>query len=148
LIRFDSSEGALVLTTRSRGLPSEGVVILPNEGTKPMPFWRESAYEFLDQGFWKESGFHEAWERFRPIASDRAIDPRWLDKLEKPYQVLLNRVDARNYAEHPVLVKMGECFITTLRLYGGLGDEPNGIPSNPSGTALLRFLANQLIERV
>ena len=148
LIRFDSSEGALVLTTRSRGLPSEGVVILPNEGTKPMPFWRESAYEFLDQGFWKESGFHEAWERFRPIASDRAIDPRWLDKLEKPYQVLLNRVDTRNYAEHPVLVKMGECFITTLRLYGGLGDEPHGIPSNPSGTALLRFLANQLIERV
>ena len=144
LIRFDSTEGALVLTTRSRGLPSEGVVILPNEGTKAMPFWRESAYEFLDQAFWKESGFNEAWERFRPISPDRAIDPKWLDKLEQPYQVLLNRVDARTYEEHPILVQMGDCYITTLRLFGGLGDQPFGIANNASGTALLRWFAKQL----
>ena len=116
--------------------PSEapgGVLLLDEEGTLPMPFWRECAQEFADPSM-------ERWERLLPVSPDRALDPAWLRSRFGAYEVLINRVDTRTYAEHPLLVRAGGWLVTTLRPQGGLGSQPPGLRHNPAGCALLRGL--------
>lgn len=103
------------------------------DGTIAMPFWRESAYEFLgDDAF----GLAERWERLVPISPDCALDPAAFPD----HEVLIRRIDARTYAEHPIAVRSGTKIVTTLRLFGGLGIQPIGASRNPSGAELLRAM--------
>jgi hypothetical protein len=111
-------------------------VVLMQEGLA-MPFWRECAFEFHDQSFWSRLPFAEQWPRLMPICSDRVLDPAWLNRTLGAYEVLMNRVDTRTYAEHPVLVRADKCFITTLRPYGGLGIQPTSFARNPAGQEFL-----------
>ena len=112
-----------------------GVLLLDEEGTIPMPFWRECAQEFADPTM-------ERWERLLPVSPDRALDPAWLRERFGAYEVLVNRIDTRTYAEHPLLVRAGDWIVTTLRPQGGLGSQPPGLRWNPAGCALLRALMN------
>ncbi len=120
------------------------LVFLNHEHTLGMPFWRESAYEFLDHPFWDQMQMRDDWERWLPISPDCVIDPEWLSSLGFPFQILLRRVDMRTYAEHPILVMMeiGDCrvFLTTVRPYGGLGCQPPSLMTNPSGCAFVASL--------
>lgn len=122
------------------------LTFLTNEGTAPMPFWRESAYEFSNAAFWDGLGYREKWERIFPMSPDRAFH---LDAVRGAYpgldwEVLLNRIDVRTSAEHPVLVvgksKDQRVVVTTLRPFGGLGVSPMGVLRNPSGAEFLRKL--------
>lgn len=110
-----------------------GVLLLDEEGTLPMPFWRECAQEFSDPTF-------ERWERLLPVSPDRALDPIWLRDRFGEYETLINRVDTRTYAEHPLLVRAKDWVVTTLRPQGGLGSQPPGLQWNPAGCALLKRL--------
>lgn len=121
----------------------KAVVFLTAEDTIPMPFWRESAYEFSNTAFWDHLGFREQWERLLPLTPDCALDMESL-RIAFPgmeWEVLLNRIDVRTYAEHPILAR-GELvgqrvLVTTLRPFGGLGNCPRGIKRNPSGYEFL-----------
>lgn len=116
-----------------------GAVFLTSEGTIPMPFWREAAYKAYGTR-WGDLGFDEHWPRILPISPDCALDPAHLRETFGDYVLLLERVDTRTYARHPILVEIptagGLLFVTTLRPFGGLGCQPHGIRWNPAGWAL------------
>jgi hypothetical protein len=121
-----------------------GIVFLEEEGTLPMPFWRESAYEFLNDDFWSEVPFRDRWDRFWGVAPDRAVDMTLLEKQGySEIEVLMNRVDVRTYAEHPILVRANSVIFTTLRPWGGLGAQPPQYKLNPSGHLLLQSLCSE-----
>jgi len=133
-----SHDGPMLLTTRLPVQLRPGLVTLTTEGSKPMPFWRESAYEFNNERFWELAPFKNEWARLLPISPDRVIDEGWLNALNIPYEILLRRIDVPTYKEHPVAVRVGETIITTLRPFGGLGTQPSGLPNNPAGGAFLK----------
>ncbi|MCB8933343.1 MAG: hypothetical protein H6534_07875 [Chthonomonadaceae bacterium] len=124
------------------------VLLLLEEGpVVRAPFWRESAYEFLDDAFWARVGFADHWERFLPVSGDCVLDLAALLP-QASWQTWMNRVDTRTYAEAPVLAHAtlgsGRIIATTLRPDGGLGAQPVGVTRNPSGAALLRALLREL----
>lgn len=123
-----------------------GVAFLLDRGTSPMPFWRECAYEFLQGSFWDYMGYREAWERLLPMSTDRALDMGAIHETwpDREWEVLMNRIDMRTYKEHPMLIRSGNIFVTTLRPFGGLGNCPAGISRNPSGAEFLRKLMQQI----
>lgn len=138
-----SGEGGLI-TTRLGASAERGMLFLLDEGTRPMPFWREAAYEFRNDRFWEPTGLRDAWARWLPMTPEAALDmgqlavayPGW------EFETLMNRIDVRTYAEHPILVRAqrgtSEMLVTTLRPFGGLGVSPRGVTRNPSGVELLR----------
>jgi len=129
--------GDRLITTRAL-VPAQGLAFLADEGTLAMPFWRESAYEFIGD-FWDRAPFAHRWERLISVSGDRVLDPAWL-RTQGEHEVLMNRVDVRTYTEHPVVVKIGEAIVTTLRPFGGLGVQPTSLAKNPAGVELLRSL--------
>jgi len=143
---FQSSLGSWVLSTRCSTELRPGLVLLVAEGTVAKPFWREAAYEFRNNEFWFGAPFKDKWERFLAISPDRVLDPLWLDSLPASYEILLNRVDVRSYEEHPVLVRIGDTFISSLRPFGGLASQPIGIPRNPAGAEFVRSIARSLTK--
>jgi hypothetical protein len=128
------------------GLPpnwhgEQGGVFLDREGTLPMPFWREAAYDPLGQE-WRDWGYDQLWDRILSISGDRGLDPDWLDREIGEYETILRRIDTRTYRIHPVLVRTtteaGRLYLSSLRPFGGLGCQPYGVTRNPSGKHLLR----------
>ncbi|HWD38362.1 MAG TPA: hypothetical protein VG944_05905 [Fimbriimonas sp.] len=116
---------------------SPDILFLTGDATVPMPFWRESCYQFPNEEFWAVVPFRERWERLLSVSTDRTVDTSFF---REPYAVLMNRIDTRTYAEHPVLAKAGSTLVTTLRPWGGLGYQPIGIGVNPAGYELVRGL--------
>lgn len=112
------------------------LVVLEGEGTVPMPFWREAAYQFKEDCW----GLKDRWERLLPICSDRAIDPEFLPR---EAEVLMSRIDVRTYRENPVIARIGDVVTTSLRPYGGLGIQPYGLENNPSGADFVRRLLSE-----
>ena len=118
---------------------SRVVALLQQEGTLPMPFWRECAFEFaaglLDP-------LRDHYERLWALASDCALDPAWIKEKLGETETLMNRIDTRTYAEHPYVVRAsvgkGSVLAIALRPHGGLGAQPHGLGRSPSGTELLR----------
>jgi len=122
------------------------VYALDSEGTKPAPFWRESAYEFSNG-----APFKDDWERLLAVSGDRVLNladlAQFLPKTTT-IETLVNRVDVRTYEEAPIMVKVttggGTGIVTTLRPQGGLGIQPFGLNRNAAGVALLRHLSEFL----
>lgn len=142
---LSGSESNPVVASRAFGRYGSGLLFLTEVGTKRMPFWREAAYEFPHPDFWAGVPFADRWERLLPVSADRAIDLAFLEADgEGPWEVLMNRVDTRTYADHPIVVRRGGTIVTTLRPYGGLGSQPSSLSRNPAGVALLRALAGTL----
>lgn len=122
--------------------------------TTPAPFWREAAYEFLDDAFWSAMGIAERWERFWAVSPDCVLDVDTLSRnlpVGTTIEPLMLRIDTRTYAEAPVLARCrfgeGVMIATTLRPDGGLGMQPFGLARNPSGADLLARLLFILGER-
>ncbi|MEQ1823802.1 MAG: hypothetical protein ABL949_14940, partial [Fimbriimonadaceae bacterium] len=141
LADLKGNEGTVQVTTDLKSIES-GIVFLLDKGTIPMPFWRECAYEFLQNSFWDQMGYREAWERLLPISTDRALDMSAIRETwpHAEWEVLLNRIDVRTYKEHPMLIRSENLIVTTLRPFGGLGNCPVGVTRNPSGADFLRKL--------
>jgi hypothetical protein len=116
-------------------VPDSVVLKTEGEGVVALPFWREAAYEFKGDAW----GLAERWERLLPISPDVALDPTKLPD----HEVVINRIDVRTYAEHPIAVRTKDGkVITTLRPEGGLGIQPIGLQRNPSGAELIRRMIN------
>lgn len=135
-------------TTLAETLQSgeNAIYLLNSIGTKAMPFWRESAYDFA-----KNAPFAEAWERLLAVSGDVVLD---MDLIAgnlpsgTKTEIVINRVDVRTYQETPVMVKfsLGEAtaIVTTLRPYGGLGNQPAGLAKNAAGCALMTLISELL----
>ncbi len=120
--------------------PQRGLVVLADDMTIPCPFWRESAYEFRNAEFWDAVPFAERWSQLLPICGDRTINLGQLGSAVPPgaaIEVLMNRIDVRTYEEAPVLIRIGDVFVTTLRPFGGLGSQPSNLADNPAGQLFL-----------
>lgn len=137
--------GDFASTLESIRQGARAVWLLTGEGTLPMPFWRESAYEFADDT-WVQTHLKNQWSRLLAISGDGAIDAPWLDALLEgiPRTSLLRRIDTRTYAEHDVWIEArvgtGLLNVTTLRPFGGLGVQPCGVSRNAFGAELMRHL--------
>ena len=121
--------------------PSSGIVVLADSLTRPAPFWRESAFEFAG------APFAEEWSRLLPISGDRTIHLGELASripANATIEVLMNRIDVRTYDEAPVLIRVGDVIVTTLRPFGGLGAQPSNLADNPSGQAWLNALSQHV----
>lgn len=123
-------------------LDGQGICILVDEETIRMPFWRECAYEFPNPSFWESVPFAEQWERLLPVSGDAVLDMNKLEAMfpDAKFEVLMNRVDTRTYAEAPIVARSGDWLFTTLRPFGGLGVQPTSLKANPAGCALLKAL--------
>lgn len=111
-----------------------------------MPFWREAAYRSIGPE-WEAWGFGNRWDRLVSLSGDAALDPEWLRARLGRYDVLLERIDVRNYRVHPVVVRAetetGSLFVSSLRPFGGLGCQPYGVSRNPAGMQLLRAMVGR-----
>lgn len=127
---------------------ADGLVFLLDEGTVPLPFWREATYLKADAKFWISAKLSGNYPRFLSLAPDRAIDRDWMMKnLDKP-EIYMTRIDTRTFREHLVMVggkRNGRTtFLTTLRPFGGLEGQPVGVANSPSGVAFMNFLLTYL----
>jgi hypothetical protein len=137
------SEGSNLLTTRPESVSGRSILFLENEGTVPLPFWRENIATFSGSEFWAKVPFADRWDRLFPLSPDRAIDPQWLaERKWGPIKVLMERVDTRTYVRHAYIASIGDVLVTTLRPYGGLGSCPTNLASNPAGVELIRSLTS------
>ncbi len=124
----------------------KAIVLLSTIGTSPLPFWREAAYDFA-----KNAPFAEQWERLLAVSGDSALDLSQLTSClpsDCKIETVIIRVDVRTYEESPVMVKVslgeGCAVVTSLRPYGGLGNQPLGLAKNAAGLALMKQMAELL----
>lgn len=122
------------------------VLLLDREGTVSRPFWREAAYEAVeDDPLWSVLGAWDRWERWLAVSGDSSLDLDVLARIlpvgDPAWVSVLNRVDTRTYEETPIVLRAGSALVTTLRPEGGLGVQPHGLSRNPAGAALLWALA-------
>lgn len=102
--------------------------------TLPRPFWREAAYIGL------ESLWHDAqsdWSGWVSVAPDCVLNPT---ALPEGWELIVTRIDARTFEKLPLVARVEGKLVTTLRPFGGLGSQPNGLKGNPAGASLLRQL--------
>ena len=120
------------------------VVVLPHTGPaapadlQALPFWREGVKLLEPHPAWGDFPHRGVAElQFYGMTPDHAL-PR--DPLPG-WQPVLRRVDARTAAVHDYAgtaeVGRGRVLFTTLRLGGGIGDQPVGIERNPAARHLL-----------
>ena len=122
------------------------LIFLESIGTRPAPFWRESAYEFHP-----DAPFAEQWDRLLAVSGDRVIDPTFIAENSPSgatIETLINRIDVRTYQESPVMMRVrsggNTAICTTLRPYGGLGIQPSGLKRNAAGCALMTKMLDLL----
>lgn len=133
------SEGGRVVCCDWRESSPWDLLFLSTAGTVAGSFWRDTAFEFLNDSFWAEVPLAEQWERLLPVSTNRMIDPAWLEA-QGEHEVLLRRIDTHTYQEHAVVARVGARLVTTLRPWGGLGSQPHGLVENPAGVGLLTAL--------
>lgn len=107
------------------------------------PFWREAMKLFEPDALWEyfpHEGFTDL--HFYGLGPDCVLYPdalceKWPDAAWRP---ILRRVDARHYEVWDYLTEAtfpggGTLLLSTLRLHGGLGDQPDGLLAHTSGVA-------------
>ncbi|MBV6458915.1 MAG: hypothetical protein HONBIEJF_02054 [Fimbriimonadaceae bacterium] len=111
-------------------------VFRSGELVRPMPFWREAAYDYPVAST-EVDLIKDQWHRLLPISGDVAFDEGALERaLPSGYEVLMRRIDTRTYRTNPVVVRHGNGIWTTLRPFGGLGRQPSSLATNPLGATL------------
>ncbi|MCC6188685.1 MAG: hypothetical protein IT318_06595 [Anaerolineales bacterium] len=116
--------------------------------SRSLPFWREAIHVFVPHPLWRHvphAGYADL--RFFSVAADMALDLAALQALLGPEAVcqpVWRRFDARQliWAEYVVAVQIGagRLLITSLRLEGGLGRQPDTFATNPMGAWLFASL--------
>ncbi|MCW3055781.1 MAG: glycoside hydrolase family 2, sugar binding [Chthonomonadales bacterium] len=125
---------AFVFVDSGGGLPTESC-----------PFWREAMKLFDPHPLWDlfpHTGFTDI--HFFGLGPDCALQPTALATLlpDAEWQPLLRRVDARTCAMTDYLTEAGfptggRLLFSTLRLHGGLGDQPDSLLRHTTGRHLL-----------
>jgi hypothetical protein len=117
--------------------------------TRPVPFWREAIKLLYDHGVW--DGFpHQGYAdlQFYHLATDHALDLSGFDSAS--VQPILRRLDARvftvlDYAAE-IRFGAGRLIATSLRFWGGAGDQVVGLAASPAAAFLLRRMVEYLQE--
>lgn len=138
--------GRVLLLQQAGGLPGPLPVL-------PMPFWRESLKLALPHPAWGDFPFQEPGLQFYGLAPDCALQASGLAD-ETPWRPILRRLDTRSMQLHEYLLETsfgnGQMIVTTLRLQGGLGDQPSSLSHNLAGQWLLaswlRYLQGDICE--
>ena len=114
------------------------------ELTRAVPFWRESLKVFGDHPVWEglpNEGYADL--QFFGLASDRALDTKRLGKdlTGADEELVLRRVDARHLKVLDYVqawkAGSGKLLVSTLRLEGGMGEQPSGLKEHVAGMSLL-----------
>ncbi len=139
-------------------LHAGGAVLLLQMGDRPLParpltFWRESIKLIADHPImaaFPHEGLVDM--QFYGLASEWALDlARLSDVLPEALDVrhALRRLDARQFTLADYLSEMrvgaGRLIATTLRVQGGLGDQPAGLRFNLAGRWLLHVILRHLV---
>jgi hypothetical protein len=113
-----------------------------------VPFWREAIHVFQPHALWERvphPGYADM--RFFSVATDFALDLEHLAASLGPgAQVapVWRRFDARalTWLDYLADVRLGSgrLLLTTLRLDGGLGSQPQGLEASPLGAWFLTSL--------
>jgi hypothetical protein len=143
--RFVKAGGRAVLLQQKNRPPGPLPVV-------ECPYWREACKLLEPHPAWGDFPHEEAELQFYSMVPDCALDAAGLPGAISP---LLRRLDTRglDLLEYACVVQWGQgrLVATTLRLQGGLGDEPSGITSSPAAQALLagwiRWLSVEASER-
>ena len=117
-----------------------------------LPFFREAMRLFENHPSWGSFPHEKTTDfLFYGLATDCAFDPVTLSQaLEVELIPVLTRVDARTSALHAYVCEAqlgaGRLLLTTLRPYGGLGDQPSGLKRAVCGVSLLRAWLEWLVR--
>lgn len=137
---FVYNGGRVVLLQQEHGIPGPLPVV-------PVPFWRESLKLAEPHLAWGNFPYQEPGLQFYALAPDCALDAGSSLSLAG-WQPILRRLDARGMDLHEYILEMrlgsGLLIVSTMRLQGGLGDQPSGLRYNVAGqwllTGWLRYL--------
>jgi len=118
---------------------------LEGEGTVPMPFWRECAWQFCGESRFCETFAHQ-FERLLPISAEATLDESLLQQqVGESLDQLFVRIDTRTYQKSAYVSLFDfhgkRRLLTTLRPHGTHGCAPHDIRHNPAGLELIRALA-------
>jgi hypothetical protein len=144
------ARGVLIATAWSRALAAfiarggRAVVLIDGDEaapypSRPAPFWRECVRIVAPHPAWGDFP-HEGFAglQFYAFAADHLLDTTDATGAIP----ILQRLDTRTMALHDYVVEhpigSGRAIITTLRLHGGIGDQPDGIMRSPAASYLLR----------
>ncbi len=135
---FVRSGGQAVLLEQGAGEPGPLPVVA-------MPFWREAIRICEEHPAWGNFP-QDGWAalQFLACATDRALD---YSAYPDTTPIFL-RIDTRTAATHAYIAERklgaGRVIITTLRLYGGHGEQPMGIANSPAALWLLGCLVGSM----
>jgi hypothetical protein len=110
-----------------------------------MPFWREAIRICEEHPAWGDFP-HDGWAalQFLACATDQTLDY----SAHPDATPILLRIDTRTAAMHAYIAELklgaGSVIITTLRLYGGHGEQPIGIAHSPAALWLLGCLVGNM----
>jgi hypothetical protein len=115
--------------------------------TQAVPFWRESIkllYHHAVMNAFPHQGFADL--QFYHLATDQAFDTAAFHEMEVSH--VMRRLDARLFTMTDyiadVRVGQGRMLATTLRLFGGAGDQVQGLEANVAGEYLLKQMRRAL----
>lgn len=127
---------AVVIQTGAGALPTQAV-----------PFWRESIKLLCDHPImnaFPHEGFADL--QFYHLATDQAFDMAAFRDMEVTH--VMRRLDARLFTMTDYLADVqigkGRMIATTLRLFGGVGDQVQGLEANVAGEYLLHLMRRAL----
>lgn len=127
---------AVLVQTGAGGLP-----------TRPAPFWRESIKLLCDHPVMNavpHQGYADL--QFYHVATDHAFDTAAFEDMQ--VTPVMRRLDARLFTmlDYVVDVRLGagRMLATTLRLFGGAGDQAWGLAANVAGEYLLHQMIRAL----
>lgn len=114
-----------------------------------LPYWRESVKIGVPHPAWGD--FPEPGDphmQFYGMAPDVALDTRDYPGECRP---IFRRVDTRQFRVHEYAAELalgrGRLIVSTLRIDGGLGDQPSGLGNHPAGAHLLACWLRYLQSR-
>lgn len=143
-VRFPG--GKNLIATEYNGLCAEAlreggkvILLIHGRALKAAPFWRECAF-----GYEVPLSFADEWEILWGVSLGGVIAPtQAYHALGEPRR-LMTRIDTRTALEDSVIERVGNLLAASLRLWGGLGAQPQGLAANPSGWHVLRELRKVL----
>jgi len=124
--------GAAILLLERDGMPSPVPKI-------ELPYWRESLKFGVPHPAWGDFPEpHEPDMQFYGMAPDVALNP---GEHSGEFGPIFQRVDTRQFTISDYVLELsiglGRLLVSTLRLDGGLGDQPSGLENHPAGAHLL-----------
>lgn len=157
LPRADFSAGQIVIASAytlelERFVRGGGRAVLVQAGTsglpvQQVPFWRESIKLLCDHPLMNalpHAGYADL--QFYHLATDCAFDTAAFADMDVTH--VMRRLDARLFSmlDYVVDVRVGEgrLLATTLRLFGGVGDQVQGLEANVAGEYLLHQMVRVL----